>query len=119
MMPFRSQAYIEAYDTDIYAGFLYTGEPFYFTRRGFPSGYDRLELFYEPDLSSFMKMRFSAVGHAIFPNSAVGSFLGWQARISLVFSLDKARKPQHPARKQSSPRSRNSQPRPGAPSIIL
>lgn len=119
MMPFRSQSYADTYDSDIYSGFLYTGEPFYFTRRGFASGYDRLEIFYEPEISPFMKMKFSAVGHMIFPNSAVGSFLGWQAKASVIFSLDKAVRRQKAYGSQAGSRNRNHQSRPGSPSIIL
>lgn len=119
MMPFCSNSYTEDYETDVYTGYLYSGETFYYTRRGFPSGYDRLELFYEPDISSYMKLRFSGVGHLIFPESAVGTFLGWQAKVTLVFSLDKVRLPQKTARRQAGSRNHGSQQRPDSPSFIL
>ena len=97
MMPYRSSSYTGLTDTSHYTDLLYFGEPFFFTRRGYASGYDRLELFYEPFVSNGLSMRVSAVGHCIFPMSeAIGSFLGWQAKASLYFNLDTVRNPQKP-----------------------
>lgn len=96
MMYYKRFIYKEGLEnTSHYASLLYLGDPFYCTFRGFAAGYDRLELFYEPDLFQAMKMRISAVGHCIFPaDESVGWFLGWQARASLVFDLDTIRHPQ-------------------------
>lgn len=82
-------------NTSYYSDLLYLGDTFYCTFRGYAAGYNRLELFYEPDIFHAMKMRISAVGHCIFPpDNAVGWFLGWQAKASLVFDLDAIRHPQ-------------------------
>lgn len=101
MMPYRMSSYSSS--SIIYTGLLYFGEPFYFTRRGYPSGYDRLELFYEPFVTDGLSMRISAVGHCIFPSSdAIKSFLGWQAKASLFFNLDNARNPRRQYTSQPS-----------------
>lgn len=94
LMPFKSSVYSDSGISSYYTDLLYLSEPFYFTRRGYASGYDRLELFYEPKISDALSLKLSAVGHFIFPSSEViGSFLGWQAKASLVFDLDAIRHP--------------------------
>ncbi len=106
MMPYRSSAYSE--DTSVYTSLLYLGESFYFTRRGYASGYDRLELFYEPLVTDGLTMRLSAIGHYIFPASeVVGTFLGWQAKASLFFNLDSIRNPHRQPARQSSRKAEN------------
>lgn len=72
----------------IYGADLYQGNPFYRvcgvkgTDRGL---YDRLELYYQPQIASFLDLRLSAVMH--FADDA---FQGWQQKLSLVFNLEKA-----------------------------
>lgn len=121
MMPYRSSFYTDALDTSYFTDLLYLGDPFYFTHRGFASGYDRLELFYEPKISDGLSLRLSAVGHCIFPSSeVVGSFLGWQAKASVIFDLDLLRHPRQTASRNSGKKSRtDSTRRPDSPSIRL
>lgn len=89
MMPYKSKSYSEETTLDRYLDLMYLSDPFYFTHRGFAAGYDRVELFYEPILSSVLSLKVSAVGHFIFPGTEdFGNFLGWQAKASLIFDLD-------------------------------
>lgn len=119
MMVYKGSAYNnDFYSASYYTRLLYYGEPFYYTHRGYPAGYDRVELFYEPDFFEGMKFRVSAVGHFIFPASEViGSFLGWQAKASLVFDLDAVR---HPQKRNSGQKSKRQEPViPDGPTIRL
>lgn len=96
-MPFYS--YVDAAG-NIYGSNLYAGNPFYriaeeaygddfvsdhWDEAGF---YDRLEVYYAPSITSFLKVRISAAAH--FTDYG---FSGWQQKISLVFSLSDAMKP--------------------------
>lgn len=93
MMPFRSTSFIDDTWTNSAAGTLYKGERFYYTRRGYAAVYDRLELYYQPKISQCLDLKISAVGHFINGNEAVNSFLGWQAKASLIFDLEAIRQP--------------------------
>lgn len=113
MMPYLSDSYAGETNLSKYRSLLYLGEPFYFTHRGFASGYDRVEFFYEPEISNALKLKLSAVGHFIFPSTeAFGSFAGWQAKVSLVFNLDGLRSPSGPAARTNGKRNtRQTQPK--------
>lgn len=94
MMPFRADTYLEKYQTGIFNYLIYTGDPFYFTHRGFAASYDRAEIFYQPHIADFVDFRVSGIAHFIIPSSSVyGTFMGWQAQASLFFSLDALRNP--------------------------
>lgn len=81
MMPFYN-------DTDAagntYGDLLYMGEPFYKVRMkgSGPGFYDRLELYYEPDISDFLSVRASVVAHF---NG--WSYSGLQQVVTLKFNL--------------------------------
>lgn len=70
-----------------YGAELYFGSPFYRGGRG----YDRMELYYAPRISSWLSLRLSTVFH--FTDES-HPFSGWQQRISLVFDLDSLRHPE-------------------------
>lgn len=74
---------------------LYRGEPFYYTRKGYASVYDRLELYWQPSICSGLDMKVSAVAHFIDGTSTVKPFLGYQAKASLIFNIAELR---HPSR---------------------
>lgn len=93
MMPFRSSNYTSTNWTSSASGALYKGERLYYTRRGYASIYDRLEMYYQPSIAPFLDMKISAVGHFINASEAIGSFLGWQAKASLIFNLEALRNP--------------------------
>lgn len=99
MMPFKSLSYTGTYKTGEYNSLLYLGEPFYYTHRGYPAFYDRVELFYEPQIAPFLKARVSGVAHFINPAASIDAFIGWQAKASLIFDLDAIR---HPAARAAS-----------------
>lgn len=104
---YRESAYIDITSADTYAPSLYTGETFYFTRRSVPTWYDRLELYWQPLSSDFVKARFSGVGHFITPAGQdpadrIGPFIGMQAKATLLFDLDAFRHP-----RETASRSRN------------
>ena len=91
-----------------YSSTLYTGETFYFTRRGYPSWYDRMELYWQPLNSGFVNARFSAVGHFVTvagkdTDDPIGPFIGSQIKATLLFNLDAFR---HPRESVSSDRGR-------------
>ena len=93
-----------------YAGTIYKGEDFYFTRRSVPAWYDRLELYWQPLKSEFVGARFSAIGHFITPagrgtEDQIGPFIGSQVKATVLFNLDAFR---HPRKSGSSSGSRRS-----------
>ena len=117
MMPFRSYTYTSEHNTSSYVNLLYLGELEYFTHRGYPAFYDRLEVFYEPRIADFLKARVSGVGHFINKSSSYGPLIGWQAKASLIFDLEAVR---HPAPAVSSPKSKKKKNQgPTGPSVIL
>lgn len=98
LMPYLSSTYSDDLYIGKYRDYLYQGEPFYFTHRGFASGYDRVELFYEPKVSDALSLKLSAVGHFLLPpTEAFGCFIGWQAKASVIFNLDGLRAQRKPA----------------------
>jgi len=103
---YRSSAYANT-SAPTYAGTLYSGETFYFTRRGFPAWYNRLELYWQPISTGFVTARFSATGHFIKPagqdDSRIGPFIGSQLKATLLFDLDSFR---HPRENGQAARSR-------------
>lgn len=115
MMPFRADSYVSK--TGVFNHLLYTGDPFYFTHRGFAAGYDRAEVFYQPHVADFLDIRLSGVAHFIMPVSDVyGTFMGWQAQASLYFSLEDLLNPKKtPSARQSRKQSKV----PHGPSIVL
>ena len=118
MMPFKSSTYTSTYETSEYNSLLYLGEPFYYTHRGYPSFYDRFEVFYEPRIAPFLKARISAVAHFINPTASFDAFTGWQARATLVFDLDALRHPKTvtaPGKGKTSTQKK----RPAGPSVKL
>lgn len=92
-MIYRSSAYQYNSKAGMYASSLYSGDTFYFTRRGIPSWFNRAELYYAPFSTSFLSAKVSAVGHFIMPAGEVGPFVGWQARASLMFNLEAFKHP--------------------------
>lgn len=82
MMPYyrnRDAAGIE------YGDLLYLGEPFYKVKKGNASGggfYDRVEVYYEPEISDYLTVRASIKAH--FND---WSFSGWQQVVTLKFNL--------------------------------
>ena len=94
-MVYRSSAYDSISYASTYARTLYSGETFYFTRRGYASWYDRIELYWQPLASGFVNARISAVGHFVTPSGEdeerIGPFIGTQAKATLIFNLDSFR----------------------------
>lgn len=78
----------------LYASGLYRGNPFYQVRgvagdwkeNGY---YDRLEVYYQPKIASFLDFRISVVAH-FASNASHSGYQGWQQKFSLVFDLEKA-----------------------------
>ncbi len=71
-------------------GDLYPGSPFYRVSADgsdwkHPGFYDRAELYWQPYICGFARLRLSAVAH--FTDEG---FQGWQQKFSVVFSLDRA-----------------------------
>ncbi len=62
-----------------YGDILYLGDPYYSTEEGI---YNRLELYYEPKIGKFMKLRVSSVHHYD------GSGWGWQQFVKLIIDLN-------------------------------
>lgn len=94
-MIYRSSTYDSISSASVYASTLYSGETFYFTRRGYASWYDRIELYWQPLESGFVSARISAVSHFITPSgedeNRIGPFIGAQAKATLLFNLDSFR----------------------------
>ena len=114
LMTYMSSSYIEISNAAVYANTLYSGEEFYFTRRRVPTCYDRLELYYRPLETSFLKTRLSLIGHFITPAGEIGPFAGWQAKATLLFNLDSIRN-----RSESASPARRSTRRPSGPTLSL
>lgn len=93
LQPYKSSTYTSVYNVSDILKYIYTAEDFYFTRRGYAAPYDRLELYYQPEISSFFDIKASAVGHFIKPSGTVNAFVGWEAKISVLFNLDKCLNP--------------------------
>ena len=112
-MVYRSSAYDSISYASTYARTLYSGETFYFTRRGYASWYDRIELYWQPLASGFVNARISAVCHFITPSGEdedrIGPFIGTQAKATLIFNLDSFR---HARENASSGRRQARQERP-------
>ena len=121
-MVYRSSTYDPISSASAYAKTLYSGETFYFTRRGYASWYDRLELYWQPLASGFVNARISAVCHFITPSGEgedrIGPFIGSQAKATLIFNLDSFR---HARDNASSGRRQARQERPAqtGPAISL
>lgn len=116
MMPFRAEKYVEDDHTGEFNYLLYTGDPFYFTHRGYAAGYNRTEVFWQPHIADFLDIRLSGIAHFIVPSSeAYGSFMGWQAQASVYFSLEALRNPVKTPARQDRKKSATRQ----GPSIIL
>lgn len=62
-----------------YGEVLYLGDPYYSTNEGV---YNRLELYYEPKIGNFMKLRVSSVHHYD------GTGWGWQQFVKLIIDLN-------------------------------
>lgn len=83
LMPYYSrERYGKKYGTE-----LYTGSPFYRGGRG----YDRLEVYWEPHIASWLRLNVSFVFHF---TDQMQPFSGWQQKVSLIFDLDSYRHPE-------------------------
>ena len=80
MMPYYDATDAAGYK---YGNSLYFGDPFWQVSPdgSGPGFYDRLEVYYEPVIASFLRLRISAVMHFN------GGFSGWQQIVSLKFDL--------------------------------
>lgn len=78
LMPYWDAPYEDAMG-GIYGSSLYSGDPFY--RVGESGFYNRLELYYEPQIKNGVSLRFSSVHHYD------GASWGWQQRITLQVDL--------------------------------
>ena len=92
-MVYKGSKYADHTFVERYAPFVYQGETFYFTRRNAPVWYDRLEAYWEPLETGFLKCRLSAIGHFVTPAAEIGPYIGMQAKASLIFNLDAFRHP--------------------------
>lgn len=119
MMPFRNSSFMDGGWTSTNASTLYKGERFYFTRRGYAAIYDRLELYFQPNISRGLDLRLSAVGHFINGTEAVNSFLGWQAKASLLFNLGELTQPVRHIFGNTDAKKSKTVPRRNGPSIRL
>lgn len=98
MMPLYDLKYnlngVDSADGEIlyrqYAGDLYTGSPFFHTRSGEISVYDKLEMFYQPSLTRFLDLRVSVDFHI---TSGEYGFAGTQQKVAFLFDLDALRHP--------------------------
>lgn len=120
MMPFRMDSNL--YKTSVFNHLLYTGDPFYFTHRGFAAGYNRTEVFWQPHIADFLDAKVSAVAHFIMPVSEIyGTFMGLQAQASFFFSLDALRNPKKApaAARQGRQKQTKATKTPKGPSIAL
>ncbi len=70
-----------------YGSELYSGSPFYSGGRG----YDRLEFFWAPQISAWLRLDVSLVFHF---TDEMQPFSGWQQKVSLIFDLDSYRHPE-------------------------
>ena len=123
-MIYRSISYADISSATVYSGTVYSGQTFYYTRRGYPSWYNRLELYWQPLNSGFVSTRVSAVSHFIMPSgeeeNRIGPFIGMQAKASILFNLDTFRHPRENATGgRRSRQARQSQPVPSGPAISL
>lgn len=101
-MEYKNSKYASLTFADVYAPYVYQGEALYFTRRNVPVWYNRLEAYWEPLETDFLKCRLSAVGHFVTPAGEIGPYIGMQAKAALIFNLDAFR---HPRESVSSGRS--------------
>ena len=83
LMPYYSR---ERYGTK-YGSELYSGSPFYRGGRG----YDRLEMYWEPQIAAWLRLNVSLVFHLTDEKQP---FSGWQQKVSLIFDLDSYRHPE-------------------------
>jgi len=93
MMPYKSSKYTDYYVTSLYNDLLYLGEPYYYTHRGYASFNNRTELYWEPEITDFIKLRVSVGAYFIQPGEDIGMFIGWQQKAGVVFNLDAIRHP--------------------------
>jgi hypothetical protein len=83
LMPYYSRVrYGKKYGSE-----LYSGSPFYSGGRG----YDRLEFFWAPQISAWLRLNVSMVFHF---TDEMQPFSGWQQKVSLIFDLDSYRHPE-------------------------
>ena len=83
LMPYYSRVrYGKKYGSE-----LYSGSPFYSGGRG----YDRLEIFWAPQISAWLRLNVSLVFHF---TDEMQPFSGWQQKVSLIFDLDSYRHPE-------------------------
>jgi len=87
----------------MYGTDLYFGSPFY--QLGV---YDRTELFWQPSLTTFLDMKLSCVLH--FGNAPEGIWLGNRQVFSLVFDLERLRRPSCISGRVGTPGARRSHP---------
>ena len=64
-----------------YGSSLYYGDPFYHSVQGGHGLYDRAEIFYEPGIADFLRLRISLIAH--FGKE----YMGWQQCFSLIFDM--------------------------------
>ncbi|MBR5054154.1 MAG: hypothetical protein IKX07_00995 [Bacteroidales bacterium] len=123
-MIYCSNSYADISSATVYSGTIYSGQTFYYTRRGYPSWYNRLELYWQPLNGGFVSTRISAVSHFIMPSGEgedrIGPFIGMQAKASVLFNLDAFRHPrENAAGGRRNRQARQSQPVPTGPAISL
>ena len=84
--------FIESNDGVFYKTDLYFGNRFYHTQiEGF-SLYNRAEIFYEPSIGDWIKLRISAIFHIGNPTGEFGFFRGWQQLLTVAVDLDSLRR---------------------------
>ena len=93
LMPYYSR---ERYGKK-YGSELYSGSPFYRGGRG----YDRLEVYWAPQISAWLSLNVSFVFHL---TDEMQPFSGWQQKVSLIFDLDSYRHPESSYKKQTARR---------------
>lgn len=123
-MVYRSSSYADISSASVYSDAIYSGETFYYTRRGYPSWYNRLEVFWQPLNGGFISTRISAIGHFITPagedEKRIGPFVGVQGKASLLFNLDAFRHPRGNAAEGRRVRqARQARPVPDGPVLSL
>lgn len=81
-----------------YGSDFYFGDPFFRMNKpgreaenGF---YDRLELFYEPNIAGFIDLKVGVVAHFAPTRDYAFGFAGWQQRVGLTFNLDRLLHPE-------------------------
>lgn len=77
---------------DRYQDRLYHGEPFYYTHADHLSWFDRLELFYEPEIASWLNLRIDVAMHFGEEMSNCPLYRGMQQTLSLKVNLDRLRR---------------------------